>query len=431
MTVARLRLIGDVLVLPGGDLLDGGAIDVGPDGRILDAGTEASLGPAPEAVDRIGGLLMPGLVNAHAHTPMSLLRSAGDGLPLQRWLTEQIWPREAKLSAEDAHWGMVLGSTEMLLAGVTTSCEMYFYEDAMVEAVRRTGARLVMTPGVISALLPGGDVAPRIAQLEEIHRTHHDPGGPVTVGFAPHSPYDLTPEQITEIARLAQGLGTILHIHLEETEAERQVVLERDGRTATQMLADIGALDGPVLGAHGVWLDDADRRLLADAGASIAHCPVSNLKLGSGIAEVVELLEAGVNVALGTDGVASNDNHDLWEELKLAPLLARGSRHEPAAMSAATSLHLATSGGAKAVGLPDVGEFRAGAWADVVRVDLDQPAFTPGVDLLTHLVFAGSSRHVTDVWVAGERVVQNRVPTKVDLSEAVAECRTRGRRIHG
>ena len=153
--------------------------------------------------------------------------------------------------------------------------------------------------------------------------------------------------------------------------------------------------------------------------------------MGSGIAEVTELLAAGVNVALGTDGVASNDNHDLWEELKLAPLLARGSRHEPSAMSAATSLHLATSGGAKAVGLADIGVLRPGAWADIVRIDLDQPAFTPGIDLIAHLVFAGSSRYVTDVWVAGERVVQNGAPTRIDLSEAVAECRIRGRRIHG
>ncbi len=431
MTVIAQRLVGEVLLLTGGQLVPGGAVDIGTDGRIVAVGPESGLAP-PErvgSVDRVGGLLMPGLVNAHAHTPMTLVRSAGDGMPLETWLTDAIWPREGHMTPDDAKWGMMLGSTEMLLAGVTTSCEMYFFEDAMVEAVRRTGGRLVMTPGVVSALLPNGDVEPRITELDELFSRYHDPSGRVTVGFAPHSPYDLTPEQVAKIARQAQAVGALLHIHLEETEAERALVLARHGCTATQLLADHGVLEGQVLAAHGVWLDANDQRLLAEAGASVAHCPISNLKLGSGIAPVVDFLSAGVNVGLGTDGVASNDNLDLWEEVKLTPLLARGSRRDPAAMDAAATLTLATTGAARAVGLDSVGDLRPGAWADVIRIDLDQPQFAPGIDLLTHVVFAGSSRHVTDVWVAGHRVVSDRMSTMVDLDEVVAQCRTRGRRL--
>jgi 5-methylthioadenosine/S-adenosylhomocysteine deaminase len=323
----------------------------------------------------------------------------------------------------------VLGSAEMLLAGVTTSCEMYFFEHAMVDAINCTGGRLVMTPAVVSALLPGGDVVPRIAELDSLFAQYHDPQGRITVGFAPHSPYDLEPRQVAQIARQAQAVGALLHIHMEETQAERQLVFDRHGCSATQLLAEHGVLEGPVLAAHGVWLDPADQRLLAEAGASVAHCPVSNLKLGSGIAPVVDFVNRGINVGLGTDGAASNDSLDLWEELKLAPLLARGTRFDPAAMDAVAALDMATASAAKAVQLPDVGELRPGAWADVVRLDIDQPAFTPGVDLLTNVVFAGSSRHVTDVWVAGDRVVRDGASTKVDLGEVVLECRTRGKRL--
>lgn len=429
------RLVAD-FVVPGegaGTVIAGGAIDIDDAGRIAAVGAEAELGPTDASTHRVGGLLMPGLVNAHAHTPMTLVRSAGDGLPLQQWLTEAIWPREGQMSPEDAHWGMVLGSAEMLLSGVTTSCEMYFFEDAMVDAVNRTGARLVLTPGVVSALLPNGNVEPRIAELEALHERYHDTGTRVTVGFAPHSPYDLTPEQVSEIARQAKANDALLHIHLEETESERQLMLDRHGCTATQLMADHGVLEAQVLAAHGVWLDSTDQRLLAEAGAAVAHCPLSNLKLGSGVAPVIEMREAGVTVGLGTDGVASNDNLDLWEELKLAPLLARGTRHDPAAMDAAVALDLATRSAAAAVMLPDVGELRPGAWADIQRVDLDQPAFSPGVesDLLTHLVFAGSSRHVTDVWVAGNQVVNAGELVTVDVAEATNECRTRGQRIAG
>lgn len=432
------RLIADYVVPCEGEghLIAGGAIDIDTNGRIHAVGTEAELVAATAdetevSTIRTGGLLMPGLVNTHAHTPMTLVRSAGDGLALQQWLSDAIWPREAKMSPDDAHWGMVLGSLEMLLAGVTTSCEMYFFEDAMVEAVELTGGRMVLCPGVVAALLPGGDVEPRIAELATLHGRHHDAKGRVTVGYGPHSTYDLTPEQIGRIAAQARDVDTLLHIHLEETETERQQVIDQYGRSATKMLAEAGVFEGQVLAAHGVWLDAEDQAILAEAGAAVAHCPMSNLKLGSGIAPITEMRDRGLSVVLGTDGVASNDNLDLWEELKLAPLLARGSTRSTAALSAVDALGMATVNAAKAVQLPDVGHLRPGAWADIIRINLDQPNYVPGLpqDLLTHVVFAGSSSAVTDVWVAGEQVVADGVPTRTDLAVALNECRTRGQRL--
>ena len=427
------RLVGDQVVPCEGDgvVIEGGAVDIDGAGRIVAVGPEAAIGPPPATVHRLGGLLMPGLVNAHAHTPMTLVRSAGDGLPLQRWLSEGVWPREGRMGPDDAWWGMSLGSAEMLAAGVTTSCEMYLFEQEIVDAVTASGARLVITPGVIAALLRGGDVGDRIAEIAAFHQTNHRPDQRISVGFAPHSVYDLTPEQCGEIARHAAATGALFHIHLEETEAERQLVRERYGMTATRALAEAGALEPRVVAAHGVWLDADDRRLLAEAGAAVAHCPQSNLKLGSGIAPVADLLAAGVGVGVGTDGAASNDDLDLWEELKLAPLLARGVSRDPRAMDATTALDLATRSAARAIGLDDVGALVPGFWADVIRVDTDQPAFSPGLDLLTHLVFAGSARFVTDVWVSGERVVDGGEVRTVDVARCRHEVTVRGRRLAG
>ena len=440
---ASHRLEADYLVdvadgTVGGDRTDGtngvvvvanAAIDVGPDGRIAAVGSIADLGPAPGPVHRIGGLIMPGLVNAHAHTPMTLVRSVGDGMVLDRWLKEGVWPREARMTPEDVWWGMVGGSMEMLEAGVTTSCEMYLFEQAVADAVDHTGGRAVVTPGVISALSPGGRVDGRVGEIVDFHRRFNDPDGRITVGFAPHSVYDLTPEQCGEIAAAAAEVGALLHIHLEETEAERLLVLDRYGRPATRLLADSGVFSAKTVAAHGVWLDQDDRRILAEAEASVAHCPISNLKLGSGLAPVEELLSSGVTVGLGTDGPASNDNLDLWEEMKLAPLLARGRTLDPEVMSASTALRLATRSAAQAIGLHDVGHLSVGAWADLIRIDLDHPAFQPGDDLIAHLVFAGSSRHVTDVWVGGRQVVKAGRISTVDRERVVAELGSRGRRL--
>lgn len=415
-------------------LIVNGAIDIDGDGTITAIGVAAEMEAARGATIDIGGLLMPGLVNSHAHTPMTLLRSAGDGLPLERWLTEVVWPREGRLTDEDAFWGMTLGSAEMLLRGVTTSCEMYFFEDAMVDAVTASGARLVLTPGVVGVMLTNGDAGPRLDEIDAIHARHHDPTGRVTIGYAPHSPYDLSPEQCAAIAERARAVDAIVHIHLEETEAERQLVIDRHGMSATAMLSEFGVLEGHVLAAHGVWLDADDRRILAAADVAVAHCPQSNLKLGSGIADLTGMLADGLTVAVGTDGPASNDDLDLWEEIRLAALLARGTTRDPRALNPGQALDLATRSAAAAVGLGGVvGELVVGARADVIRLDLDHPGFVPGIesDLLTHLVFAAGASAVTDVWVQGQRVVADRACLSVDVERAVAEGRHRGARLAG
>ena len=376
----------------------------------------------------VGGLLMPGLVNAHAHTPMVLMRSAGDGMPLQQWLTDAVWPREGKLTPEDVMWGQTLGSIEMLRAGVTTTLESYMFEDAVIEAANQTGQRTMAAGGIISGIAPtDADFARRVSAVADFFDQHHNPEGRIYGGFGPHSAYDHTPERLAEVAVAANERNALITIHLEETQAERDLVRDTYGRAATTLLAESGMLDGQVLAAHGVWLDASDRTLLAEAGAAVVHCPQSNGKLGSGIADVPAMLAAGITVGLGTDGPASNDSLSLWDELRLAPLFARAQSVDPEALDAATAFDLATRQGAKAMGIEDVGELRAGAWADIIRLDLDQPAFQPGLpgELFGHVVWAASAEHVTDVWVAGEQVIEAGESPKVDRHVAQREVAAR------
>ncbi len=433
--MVRQRFSAEVVVTCDADncIHSPGLVEVDGD-RITWVGPADSAPPAPEGVATVnlGGLLMPGLVNAHCHTPMTLVRGCGDGLPLDRWLNEAMWPREGRMTPEDAWWGMTLGSAEMLLAGVTTSCEMYLFEEAVVEAVKASGGRLVMTPGVVAALHSSGEE--RLAELAGFHASHHDPAGRVTVGVAPHSAYDLGVEQVARLAELARSLDAVLHIHLAETREESRGLEESFGCSVTRILHDHGVFEGRVLAAHCVWLQDGDVDLLAAGGVGVAHCPVSNMKLGSGTAPLVAMRQAGVTVGYGTDGPASNDTLDLWEEVKVGPLLARVAGLDSTAVTAEETLAMATRESALAVGLDDVGCLAPGYAADMVRIDLDVSTFVPVTapeELTAHLAWSGSSRSVTDVWVAGDRVVAAGQLLTVDVDRALFEVGRRAQRLAG
>jgi 5-methylthioadenosine/S-adenosylhomocysteine deaminase len=255
----------------------------------------------------------------------------------------------------------------------------------------------------------------------------------VELGYGPHAAYTLPPEALTAAAEHARARDALLHIHVAEAADEDRAQRASHG-SVPALLDDVGALGGRVLAAHGVQLSDADITLLADRGAAVAHCPGSNAKLAAGIARVVALRRAGVRVGLGTDGPASGDDLDLWAEARLAGLLARVGARDAAALTAAELLLMATRDGANAIGRDDIGVLEPGRWADLVHVDLDDPAFVApenDAQLLSNLVWAAGSRLVRDVWVAGEPVLADREPTRVDRRAATADLRDTAARLHG
>ncbi|MGE3286450.1 MAG: amidohydrolase family protein [Pseudonocardia sp.] len=408
------------------------------DGRIAWVGPRADAPASDAPVTTLPGLLMPGLVNTHAHTPMIALRGAGGDLPLLRWLHEVMWPMEGRLRTRDIRAGMAAGCVELLRTGATTTVEMYFSTDALVEAVLTVGSRVVLTPGIIA-----GPAWARLGTWEQMRdqvsaRIDSDglrfgPGERIELGYGPHAAYTLPDEALPTVAQAARERGALLHVHLAESAQEDVAQRQRYG-SVPAMFESLGVLGGRVLAAHGVQLSDDDIALLAARGAAVAHCPGSNAKLAAGIARVTALRRAGIRVGLGTDGPASGDDLDLWAQARLAGLLARVTSGDAAALTAAELLLMATREGAAAIGREDLGALEPGRWADLVHVDLADAAFAAPEDdaqLLSNLVWAGGARLVRDVWVAGEQVLAGGEPTRVDRATTTAEVRAVAARIRG
>jgi 5-methylthioadenosine/S-adenosylhomocysteine deaminase len=418
-------------------------------GRVLRPGvvelsgdTVTHVGPTPSGVSadpvtdvRIEGALLPGFVNVHCHSPMTLFRGVGANLPLDRWLNEVLWPQEARLTADDVYWGMTLAAAELLRFGVTTTCEAYFFEDALTDAVVAAGSRALVTPGVLQ--LPGRPAdgqwwERRTDEVVDFHRRRDGEQDRIEVGFAPHAAYTVPLPVLADIAARCRELGALFHIHLAETEAECIRFADEHGASTPVVLARAGVFDGRTLAAHSVWLSDEDVAVYRHHDVAVAHCPQSNAKLASGVAPLVRLLAEGIRVGLGTDGPASNNDLDLWEEVRLAAMLARIRERDASALSAAAALDLATRGAGVAIGRPDLGVLAVGAKADMMAVTLDDPGFVPILDddqLIEHLVWSSSSRLVTDVWVAGTQVVAGGRCLTVDVDRAAGEVQARAARL--
>jgi 5-methylthioadenosine/S-adenosylhomocysteine deaminase len=415
-------------------------VDVDSAGRIAHVGPAASAPPAPGPVSALTGILMPGLVNVHAHTAMTGLRGLGGDLPLMRWLTEVIWPAESQVDAKDVRAGMLVGALEMLGSGITTSVEMYFYHHAVADAVLAAGSRAVVTPGIIAAsgwdrLGTWQQMLDGISRWIDADGLRFGPGERIEVGYGPHAAYTLPPEALAAAGAAAQERGALLHIHVAETTDEDTAIRETHG-SVPLLLENLGVLNesARVLAAHAVHLSDTDIAVLSRHRVGVAHCPSSNSKLASGVARLADLRAAGIAVGLGTDGPASHDDLDLWNDTRLAAMLARLASGDAAAVTAAQALLLATRGGAAALGRDDLGTLRPGGWADLVHLGADDPAFAAGLDvtdgqLLANVVWGAGARAVRDVWVAGERVVHGGVSTRVDAADAHAALRSSVSRI--
>jgi 5-methylthioadenosine/S-adenosylhomocysteine deaminase len=344
-----------------------------------------------------------------------------------------LWPREARLTPADVYWGMTLAAAELLRVGVTTTCELYFHEDALIDAVVDAGSRCLAGPAVLQAgPLASTTFEARLDAVADVHRRRHGEAGRIEVSVAPHAPYTVPVDVLRDTAELARSLGALLQIHVAETSAEVDEYRRAQGCSPIAGLAAGGVLGGRVLAAHSIWLDDVDIGIYAEHGVAVAHCPQSNAKLASGVARLTDLLDAGVRVGLGTDGPASNNDLDPWEEMRAAAMFARIARADAGVIPAPIALDLATRSAAAAVDRPDLGSLAPGCKADVVLVDIDDPVFTPLIEptqIVEHLVWSASGRLVSDVWVAGARVVKAGDCLTVDVAGARRQVTERARAL--
>ncbi|MGZ4640884.1 MAG: amidohydrolase family protein [Blastococcus sp.] len=423
---ARAAVIGD----RAGTVVPDAVLDV-DDGVLTWVGAAGDAPPPGDAeVHDLPGVLVPGLVNAHSHAPMVLFRGQGEGLPLERWLREVMWPREARLTGDDVEVAMAAASAELLAGGVTTSVEMYFHPERIAAAVTATGARAV----IATPLLPLPGLPPLAEQLQAaVALAGTAPGdGAVEYGLGPHAAYTVPLPILADTAAAAREHGLLLHLHVAETATEDDALRAEHGMSTPALLAAHGVLGGRVLAAHCVHLDDADLDLWRDHDVAVAHCPASNAKLASGTAPLRAMLDCGVRVGLGTDGPASNDGLDLFADLRLAAQLARLVARDATALTAAEAFWLATGAAADAIGRPDLGQLVAGRRADLVHVDTRDLVFEPVLDpadLLAHLVWSGGGRYVRDVWVGGRQVVAGGVCTTVDVTALRADVAARAARL--
>ena len=385
---------------------------------------------------RIDGILMPSLINAHCHTPMVLLRGAGEGLPVDRWLHEVMWPRESKLTSDDVRAGMRLGAAELLANGITASVEMYFSGQALAEGATDAGLRCLVTPGVIEDPAFTG-AGPWPDQLDEMValRDRWAASDLIDVGFGAHAAYSVSQECLTAIASYAADTGMPVHIHLAEQQWEDDAVRKRSGGLpAPAYLESLGLLDGEVIAAHGVWLTPEDLSVLARNDTAVVHCPCSNAKHASGVAPVMEMQAAGLRLAIGTDGPASHHRLDLFEEMRTAIRTARIRSGNAQTFGPAEALRMTTAGAAEVLGRgADLGRVAPGCWADMVSLSAAEPALHPVIeeedDPLSRIVWSGSPGAVSGVWVAGRKVVEDGRVLTLEIADAVAEAETRARRL--
>jgi 5-methylthioadenosine/S-adenosylhomocysteine deaminase len=369
--------------------------------------------------------LIPGLINSHTHAAMTLMRGIADDLPLHEWLQQHIWPLEKKWVSEAfVSDGSDLAIAEMLRGGTTCFNDMYFFPEITARQAIKHGMRASV--GLILIDFPTAWAENRDVYIEKGLALHealrHEPL--VTTPFAPHAPYTVSDEPLKKVAMYAQQLDLPIHIHLHETEFEVQQQREQTGQTPLQRLESLGLLAPNLIAVHMTQLTESEISLLAKTGVNIVHCPESNLKLASGFCPVSACLAAGINVALGTDGAASNNDLDMLGEMRTAALLGKGVAKDASAVNAMTVLKMATLNGAKALGLEKIcGSLEIGKAADVVAINLEHLETLPLYHPISHIVYASSRHQVTDVWVAGKQLLKQRHLTTFDEVELKAKAR--------
>mgnify|MGYP006288164821 CR=1 FL=1 len=431
-----LVLGGTVLTMEeGAEPIPNGAVAIA-DGRIAAVGAADELmdvAPTVETIRATDCLILPGLVNTHSHLAMTLLRGIADDLPLREWLEQHIWPAEREhMTRDSVRAGTTLAVAEQLLAGITTTTDMYFFGDAVAEVLAAAGMRGVVAESLIDFATPRcktpEEMAERQLELIDAYRDH-----PLVIpSVAAHAPYSVGPQSLVREAEIAEEHGVPLQIHIAETRWEVQKLLEDKGMSPVVYLADLGVLTDRTVAAHCVHVSPEDIDILAEFEVGVSHNPVSNLKLASGVAPVPAMIERGVAVGLGTDGTASNNTLDLLRDLQLTALLHKGTSGDPTALPARSLVEMATRTGAAVLGLEDrIGTLAPGYEADLICLSTAGPHATPLYDPYSHIVFAARGSDVRHVMVRGRLLVHDRKLLTVDLDEATTRVVEIAARIRG
>lgn len=394
---------------------------------------EAQQITAVQVVELPGQVVLPGLINCHGHAAMTLLRGYADDTPLMPWLEEHIWPAEgAHVSEEFVGDGTELAIAEMIRSGTTTFSDMYFFPNITAATAQRLGMRCQITFPIFDFPTAWGRDADDYISKGLAVRDDFKHSELVNVIFGPHAPYTVCEENLAKVATLAAELDTAVHIHLHETAGEVLQAVEANGERPLDTLNRLGLLGPRTQTVHMTDIGDQDIALLAATGANVVHCPSSNMKLASGTCPVVKLGASGVNVALGTDSAASNNNLNLFMEMQSAALLAKLNSQDAAALPASDALSMATINGARAMGLADsIGSLEVGKQADLIAVDLSGPETQPLYSPLSQLVYACNGSQVTNSWIAGRQVMANRELVDIDLSALAAKTQAWQQRIGG
>lgn len=359
--------------------------------------------PDAKQIDATGKIVMPGLINTHTHVAMALLRGISDDVPLMEWLEQHIWPIEGKMGYREIYDGARLGILEMLMGGTTTFVDMYPYEEAVADAAETAGIRALVSPCPMDFRMDHFENDWRQVQKR------FSGSSLVTMWMGPHAIYTLSGKNLQRSISLSKELGVGSHVHLAETQNEQDNCIAQHGMSPTEYLEKEGLFTTKTLAAHCVVMSDHDIEILAKNGVSVAHNPQSNMKLASGIAPVKKMLDAGINVSIGTDGASSNNDLDMWEEMRTASLLQKVSTLDPCAIPAYTALQMATVNGAKAIGREgELGVLSAGAFADILIVDIEKAHLYPHTNLISELVYSTHASDVDSVIVNGNIVIENR-----------------------
>ncbi|MEE2731493.1 MAG: TRZ/ATZ family hydrolase [Pseudomonadota bacterium] len=395
-------------------------------GRIVAIAPQGSLSvQAAETIELPEHVLMPGLINAHGHASMTLFRGLADDLPLMEWLQNHIWPAEGRWVDEAfTQEGALLAMAEMIRSGTTCFSDMYFYPNVVAKAAANAHMRCQLSFPILDFPTNWAQNADEYLrkglQLHDDYRNHPL----INVAFGPHAPYTVSDAPLKKVAAYSVETNMAVQIHLHETAFEVEEALKAGGQRPIARLNELGLLNPQLQAVHMTQLTDDEITLLAETGTHVIHCPESNLKLASGFCPVAKLVEAGVNVALGTDGAASNNDLDMFGEMRTAALLAKGVAGNPSAIPAATALQMATINGARALGIDDLtGSLETGKAADMIAIHMDDVTCQPHYHLESQLVYATPASQVTDSWIGGRQVMKNRQLTTIDLADILSKAK--------